>query len=452
MAGVHRFGNKTIETVVRADERYGHDCLFQGPRGRDYWNMLEHPRPIQYANLYPDQHATYWVAKLHLPAGAVLTLRHSFPYCRYMQFALYEEQELGGFVGTLEHLIDIQIDPDPGSENPFRVGADRHAVGRAFTLRVVAGERPPGARLPNTLYCDPAKPLEMVYRTYLPDAGRDGSGDVGLPSYEATLADGTALVGHEVCDELGSPVEGSTAPGLSAEMWHKLLADPGNDPGLEPATTPARNPPVFERYYNTAYSLVGVFKSAEARKKLAADAATGFGGDPLTIFLMSFISRKFGPVYVMRGKMPKFPDTYLGADGEGLATMPQDEVRYWSLIMSESPPSGQGGDAVSDFQVPLDAGRNYTIVISLPEDRPGNATEDNGVLWMDWGTRGEGLPGPENRPEFGLLVMRFMACNPSWANSPEKATVPGTEAEVMGSYFPTGEYTDRATFEAKGLS
>jgi hypothetical protein len=365
-----------------------------------------------------------------------------------MQLALYEEQDVGGFVGTPEYLIDIDVDPDEGSVNPFRVGSDRLAVRREFTLRVVGGERPTGERLSNTLYCDPTKPLEMVYRTYLPDAGRDGSGDVGLPGYEVTLADGTTLVGHEVCDQLGSPIEGSTAAGIGADMWQNLLAAPGNDPALEPATTPARNPPVFERYYNTAYSFMGIFKGADDRAKIEVDASTGFGGDPLTIFLMSFISRKFGSVYVLRGKMPKFPDTYLGSGGRGLETMPEDEVRYWSVIMSEAPPSGQGGDAVSDFQVPLDDDGKYTIVISLPEDRPANATEENGVVWMDWGSRGEGLPGPENRPEFGLLVMRFMACNAAWANSPEKATAPGTEAEVMGPNFPVGEYTDREAFEA----
>jgi hypothetical protein len=48
-------------------------------------------------------------------------------------------------------------------------------------------------------------------------------------------------------------------------------------------------------------------------------------------------------------------------------------------------------------------------------------------------------------------MMRFMVCNHLWAHSPEKATVPGSEPEVMGPYMPVGEYTDRASFEATGL-
>jgi hypothetical protein len=39
-----RYGNLALGAVIRTDERYGHDGLFQGPRGWDYWNLLENPR------------------------------------------------------------------------------------------------------------------------------------------------------------------------------------------------------------------------------------------------------------------------------------------------------------------------------------------------------------------------------------------------------------------------
>jgi len=86
------------------------------------------------------------------------------------------------------------------------------------------------------------------------------------------------------------------------------------------------------------------------------------------------------------------------------------------------------------MQVPLDANRDYTIVVSRPEDRPANATEENGVAWMDWGTRGEGLN------------------NPNWANTPDQITKPGTEPEIMGPYFPRLSYTDKKTFEEDGTN
>ena len=41
------------------------------------------------------------------------------------------------------------------------------------------------------------------------------------------------------------------------------------------------------------------------------------------------------------------------------------------------------------MQVPLDEHGYCTIVMSREEDRPANATEENGVAWMEWSPRGE---------------------------------------------------------------
>lgn len=49
-----------------------------------------------------------------------------------------------------------------------------------------------------------------------------------------------------------------------------------------------------------------------------------------------------------------------------------------------------------------------------------------------------------------MLMLRIMACNPDWQQSPEKVTKPGMEEKVMGPYLPKGEYTTKAAFEAKG--
>jgi hypothetical protein len=91
------------------------------------------------------------------------------------------------------------------------------------------------------------------------------------------------------------------------------------------------------------------------------------------------------------------------------------------------------------------------IVVSRKEDRPSNATLENSVAWMEWSPRGEGIDGPKNRPDFGMLMLRIMANNPSWTQSPEKVTKPGMEEAVMGPYLPKGEYTTKAAFEASGL-
>jgi hypothetical protein len=447
-----RPGDRSFENIVRTDERYGSDGFWLGPRGRDYGALLEHPKPYQIANLYPDQNASYWIAQYELPVGATLVLHGRFPYCRYTAFALYRSDPLGSFTATSEAIVDHEIAPDPGSVNPFVPGNPRLGDKRDYTVYIVGEEAPARKedRKPNTLYAGKQGMLQMAYRVYLPDVNRDGSGDVGLPRYEALLADGMRLSAEEVKERLNRPMSQGIKSGMTVEQWRALVNAPDNDPELKPETTPARNPPAVERYFNNAYSFVGVFKTKDARAKLPQKAETGFGGDPVTLYMFSWVSRALGPVLVLRGKMPRFPDTFLGRSGKGLETMTDWESRYWSLIICEAPPSGLSNDGLTDMQVPLDKDGNYTIVICREEDRPATATEENGVAWMNWGTRGEGIDDPSNRPDFGMLVFRFMYNNPERKHNPWRITVPGIEAEVMGPYYPRGEYTDKKTFEARG--
>jgi hypothetical protein len=447
-----RLGNKTLETVLQTDELYGHDGLWLGPRGRDYGDMLPDAKPYQHANLYPDPNSTYFFAIMEMPAGSVLTLRGRFTHGRYMQFALYRADPLGGFTATGEAFVDYEIEPDPGSENPFVPGANRRTEHRDYAVRIANVDAPEDAadREQNTLYAGAGAEIQVVYRVYLPDPGLLGDAGVGLPAYTATLADGTKLSAEEVRDQFNRPMLGGIPPGMPVEQWRALTDAEDNDPALSPETTPARNPPLLDRYFNNKWNLIGVFKSPEDRAKIPYHVETGFGGDPVTLFLMGFVSRGFGPVLVVRGKMPQYPDTYRGEDGNGLEVMTDWESRYWSVIMSAAPPSGMGADALTDMQVPLDADRNYTIVVSLPEDRPANATDEDGVGWMDWGTRGEGIDDESNRADFGLILFRFMLNNPNWAHDPNQIVEPGTEERIMGPYFPRMSYTDKATFEAGG--
>jgi hypothetical protein len=130
--------------------------------------------------------------------------------------------------------------------------------------------------------------------------------------------------------------------------------------------------------------------------------------------------------------------------------MPAAQTQYWSMVSCEAAPSGQIVDGLTDMQVPLDKDGNYTIVYSRKEDRPKNATPENGVAWIEWSPRGEGIDSPQNRTDFGMLMLRIMAPSPDWAESPLNVTAPGMEENVMGPYFPRGQYMTREAFEALG--
>src|SRR5262245_23145731 len=458
---VKRFGDKSLENFIRTDERYGHDGLFQGPRGWGYWNYLEYPKPIQNPNLWPDTQSTYFIGRMALPAGATLTLNFTYPRARYFQFALYR-WERNTFVAA-DAIAGPEIEPDPGSTNPFRVGAKRLAEPRNFTLKILADVAPPNRkqRALNTVYAGKGGgEIEGLIRIYLSDQGSDGAGwgpadaswsGRGLPAYTAALGDGTKLSAAEVVKRFARPITGATKQPVTAEQWEMLVHAKDNDPTLDPATAPARKDPKWEMLWTLRDAIVGAFKTPEERAKIPYDGAMEGGGDPSTQYLITFLSRNFGPVYVMRGKMPTFPHTYAGTGGKGLEVMPDAQSQYWSLVSCEAAPSGQIVDGLTDMQVPLDADRNYTIVMSRKEDRPNNATLENGVAWILWSPRGEGIDGPQNRADFGMLMLRIMANNPTWAQSPDKVTKPGMEEAVMGSYLPRGAYTDKATFEVSGL-
>lgn len=459
--GARRFGDKSIETVIRTDERYGADPFFQGPRGWAYWTKLEYPKPIQNPNLWPDTQSTYFLSRFAMPAGSTLTLRGSYPRARYFKFALYKAKH-GTFVSIGEDIVGWDIAPDPGSINPFAVGARRLAEPRDYTVRIVAADAPADikARAPNTLYAGAAGgELELVIRIYLSDQGSDGAGwapwasashSRGLPILEGTLADGTRLSGDAAVAAFGRPFGGATSQPFTAAQWQAVVASTENDPSLDPATAPARREPRWEKYWNIKYSILGSFKTPEERAKIPFAGPIDGGGDPDTQYLFVQLSRKFGPVFVTRGKLPSFPNTYAGAAGRGLEIVPSAQIQYWSIVSCEAAPSGQIVDGLTDMQVPLDADGNYTIVYSRKEDRPANATLENGVAWIEWSPRGEGIDGPGNREDFGMLMMRMMAPDPNWAESPLNVTAPGMEEKVMGPYYPRGEYTTRQAFEALG--
>ena len=136
--------------------------------------------------------------------------------------------------------------------------------------------------------------------------------------------------------QFGRPIEGATKQPVTAEQWEMLLHAKDNDPTLDPATAPARKNPKWEKYWNIRYSILGSFKTPEERAKIPYASAIDGGGDPETEYMFIQLSRKFGPVYVMRGKMPTFPNTYAGAGGKGLEVMPAAQTQYWSLVSCEA--------------------------------------------------------------------------------------------------------------------
>lgn len=451
---VDRYGNLPLGAVIRTDERYNKPGLFQ-LRSWDCWNRLENPRDYQNPNLWGDKEPTYFMGQLVMPAGSSLTIRGKFPHARYFKLAMYRFERNTFVALSGEDIAGFDIEPDEGSSNPYKVGSDRTVKNRSYTLHVLAEDAPKdrAARPKNTLYVGrEGKDIQPVMRIYQPDEGYDGAGlaPADVPStegpaflYEAKLADGTHLAKEDVDKQWVKPI-GSAPPPLGVEEWYALINSKQNDPALDPLSAPARKEVQWELFRGMKYTLAGAFMPPEKRAAIKLATEMEGGGDPTTAYLFAYLSRRFGPVYVFRAKMPTFPDTFAGTK-----IMPDGQVKYWSVVTAASAPCGELWDGVNDMMVPLDKEGYYTIVVSRPEDRPKNAIKENGVAWIDWGP-GEGLHDPRDRKDWGMLLMRFMVCQHGWENSPAKIGKPGTEAEVMGPYYPKGYYTTQADFEANG--
>ena len=404
--------------------------------------------------IWPDSHTDYPVSTDTIPAGGKIVLHGQFPHSRFFSFTATST------LGVLRaFLYDVNIKPDPGSTNPFMPGADRTAKHRSYTVTVVDQPDPgPGHRQPNTLYAGVtgqapgAGPFVVAERVYLPDRGRDFSGGVGEPAASYVAANGATSTGQAACTALSTKPGASNLLNINPILFPEskiqqllALSKSPEHPAVDPTVwykywTPQR---LFEPFY-AGTSLAGQIPSLPTK-------GTGLGANPANNYVTAWLDRTFGPnhnghnIAVLHGKLPSTPATYAGEARMQGGT----QLRYWSMCNSEGLPSGKTtGPCLADEETPINAQRDYTIVVSLPQDRPKNATDKCGVAWMNWGTTGDGY----TRPRSTLLIMRNLAtvAHPAFPNAVQNISVPGTEKHVMGPYLPSVIYTTAVQFQKHG--
>ncbi|WP_410876925.1 hypothetical protein [Nocardia sp. A7] len=383
---------------------------------------------------FPDSGALYWAAQFAIPAGAALTVKGEYAHARYQSLNSYNITDNTPTAA----LNDVSTAPDAGSTNPYLPGADRTGEDNRSYTATVRNEAPGAAAAPNTLYAGvPGQErTTLVYRLYLPDNGRDITGGVGLPRPELRLANGEVVTGEKLCEAVGAA---TTTPKVDVLPMGKYLAL--RDAPGKPATFPAAEQPVWRTYYNTQFGLgcsyLGKCEGTPART----------GGQYSNIdnnYVNAYVSRGFGEVLTLTGTMPRTPhtlDSVSSADGDV-------DMRYWSLCSNESIATTRATGCVFDEEVPLDAARRYTVVASLPEDRPANATEACGVAWVPLPSTGDGAGHPED----AYLILRNMLPTKGFGHAVQDTKTPGDEKAVMNAYLPDGKYSSKAEFEAKGCA
>jgi hypothetical protein len=415
-------GDQTLSTSARAADTA---CFWIGPYSTK--------RGPEFNNAFPDSAATYWTAHYTTPPGAALRLEGRFAHARYQSLHSYGAATRG----PVDALNDLATRPDPGSTNPFRPHAKRTAKKRDYTVNVSVQPPPadPTARAPNTLYAGVAgrSDQELIYRVYVPDRGRNLTGGAGLPQPVLTLEDGTVLTGSDVCAVVGSEGNVLESSRMPLDQYLELRDQPG-----KPSTFPAINPPRFRAYYSTQYTVDCTYLGNCYPNPVRT------GGQYSNVdnkYVGAFLNREFGAVLVLRGKMPTTPRT-----GHGEPRMGTGQLRYWSMCQNESLTTTAGAGCLYDEQVSLAKHRRYTIVTSLPADRPYNARRKCGVGYIPWPANGDGA-GHLND---ALLLMRNMLPSPDFHRAVQDTQTPGDEIDVMGPYLPSGIYMTTADFERRG--
>src|SRR3954467_3891372 len=107
---------------------------------------------------FPEESATYWLARFHLAPGTRIELRGRYPHGRYMSVNAYSDG------APTDALSDVAIAPDPGATNPFAAGHRRDRARRGGGVKVL-DEPVPAARAPNTLYAraQAGDSIELLY-------------------------------------------------------------------------------------------------------------------------------------------------------------------------------------------------------------------------------------------------------------------------------------------------
>lgn len=432
--GIHRAATAKTSGSLKT-------CFWPGPRTRPGIYTTD-PDAFYIENQFSDSGTTYMWSSLQLPEHAKLVLKGRFPHMRHWNFSLYTQD--GGF--STNGLTDTEINPDAGSSNPFRTDVRRDVTARSYTIQIVNGKAPANPQA-NTLYTysEAGKPMPIVMRNYVPDAGADVLGNVALPEVELQYDDGRVVSGEAACAATNTEFRGKQVPvTLSQSLWRFLTHALTSDAMVAPAHD--FNVEGMEAFFNRIHVTFNLFAPSIAALNKEPSHKGGWYPNPATRYGYKFLNYRLGEVYAIRGKLPVTPLTYHN-DGSPAR---KSEMLYWSMCSNMGLATGMNIDCLYDEELEplLDKDRHYTIAITRLADRPANASEQCGVAWMEFGN-GDGVEG--GSPDTMILVNRETRVAPTFEHSWFSVPRPGAEHEVLGDYQPQViNLRRKAAFEALG--
>jgi hypothetical protein len=444
---------------------------YENIKEEEQW-VVRPAHPINFNALYgsfPDPNCTYLVAPvMYAPFGATLFMEGEFPYCRFFSVQVspsfdateyrYDKWSGKGEVG----IVDSDIKPNIGSANPFLPNAERLNPNRKYTLSFEMAVGNPSTLNPmhkfpyrtttNKMYVSGIQYQgpwannkksghtrgyfdfgDVWIRYYGIDKNKDAMAGTKLPKLYYQLKTGEKF--FIIADFDGLLKESET----TLANRNKGNSDPAIYNGASTGWDKQ-----FGIFLQIATGLSrAVYKETESDKKYIRELDLGVNGrgenqpapasyEPhatgsnYTGYLTTGISIKKEKVFVLTGKLPTFPDTRNRAKKFVPA-----QCRYWSLTSydAEFPFSkikGLENTCLMDDEIVLNEHREYIIVYSRKEDRPKNATAENGITWVDWG-----------QTCTQAITLRWISISPEWsfAYTPNEINLPWATSTWSGSKF-----------------
>jgi hypothetical protein len=397
---------------------------------------------------FPDSAATYWTTPFRAEEGLEIEIDGQYPNARYMSFNVYDESG-GSFEanGVPSGTADYQIDPSPGSVNPFQTKGE---PGGSFTVTLSAGVKPGET---NTLPLAPegatgknGAPLGfLLYRVYLPTGGngavqlprltlvKDGE-KVALPRCPTPSGSIATAVRSKAASRRAARALGGKLGVPSTKLLGTLLklghfVRKGESGGTKPCRGSKCPPPMM------------FFRASAA-------STNSFFPNVNNAYVSALFRPVAGKVVVVRGKTPTTPSGTIPVPWP----QPDLQLRYFSLCNNvyrspwpvvSDPVEGGGTEygCAADFETKLDAAGGYAYVVAGPGQR--KAVEAAGGTFIPLSTT-----EPHARQ---ILIFRNMLPNESFGqavqNAPQNASAAGA-ARAMGAYYPRAYRCTLAQFEA----
>jgi hypothetical protein len=346
----------------------------------------------------PDSDEYDWLSPLKPSSETKVVISGEYPAARYFSFHVYNETG-----EPIDSIYDQQIEPDPGSANPFRA-KPRKGAGDSYHVTISFTPKPADPA-PNTIYTGESSDelaALLVYRVYVPTDAESPTGGAPYPQLTTETAEGVPILEEGAC--------ATTPPSepLVPAVWQTFAEGSWPD-GLPNLPTEATSPPQWSRAFGSRL------------------------GNQQNAYLVADVSDAYGQIVVFHARAPTFPDTTAG-----VPVYKRRQLRYWSFCTYDSEGEALVG-CVPDYTSAISK-RDFTFVVSNPASRPANATAANGVTWLPWGDQ----PAAQ-------VVYRNMLPAASFPYAAESITSSTQSVpQTMGSYYPTAVYCSTATFEQGG--